>query len=98
MRTHVYFLVYRVRNCKRNINWTKPTGGLVMQADHYVQGCPISDPQLAADVLELRYHCGPHETLVIAEVFEKPEMRLARKLHQRWEAEQHEFRELMELA
>jgi hypothetical protein len=92
----VYFLCYRIKNCRRNINWTNPTGGLVMEADEFVQGKPISDHQLAANVLELRYHCGPHEALVIAEVFEEPEMLLARRLHQRWEREQHEFLELME--
>ena len=70
MRTCVYFLVFRHRTRKRSIDWDRPTGGLVMQAERFVEGFPVADFRLARDVIEQRYHCGPREELVIAEVFE----------------------------
>jgi hypothetical protein len=68
-----------------------------MQAESFVEGHPVGDFQLAAEVLYQRYHCSPMEELVVDEVFEKKEMRLARKLFRRWESDQHEFLELMQI-
>ena len=69
-----------------------------MAAECFVEGHPVGDFQLAADVLYHRYHCGPMEELVVDEVFEKKEMRLARKLFRKYEAGMHEFIELMEFS
>jgi hypothetical protein len=56
---------------------------------------PVCDFKLAGSVLEQRYHCGPDEELVVAEVYERKEQRLARKLHTEWEGQMSEFLELM---
>jgi hypothetical protein len=97
MRTHCYFLAYRKKSGKK-IRWDSPTGGLVMKPDRFVEGYPVGDYQLAYEVLKRRYHCGPGEELVMAEVFEKREMRLARKLCQEWNREAVEFIDLMEVS
>jgi hypothetical protein len=67
-----------------------------MEADGYVYGYPICDFQLAADVLHQRYHCGPHEELIIAEVLEKTEKSIAMRLHWKYERDTAEFLEMME--
>jgi hypothetical protein len=94
MRTRCYYLLFR-QPSPRSIDWDNPTGGLMLKPERYVDEFPIGDFQLAAEVLKKRYHCGPHECVVIAEVFEKKEIRLARKLHLKWVADVREFRELM---
>ena len=92
-----YFLIFRrYISCKRELRWNKPTGGLVMIPDRVVDGHSVADMCLASDVIELRYHCGPHEELIVVEVFSKREKRLAERLHEKWEAEYEEFVELME--
>jgi hypothetical protein len=95
MRTHCYYLAYRKKVSKLSVNWRKPTGGLMLKPERIVDGYPVGDFQLAWEVLKRRYHCGPHEELIVAEVFEKQEMRMARKLFRQWEAEAKEFLELM---
>lgn len=90
----VYFLVYRKR-VGQKLRLKHPTGGLVMEPNKYLYGNPVADFGLAADLCEQRYHCGPHEELIIAEVFCKKERVMAMKLHQLWEDEQHEFLEMM---
>ena len=95
MRKYTYFLAYRKRCGKLSVNWRKPTGGLVQKPARFVEGYPVSDFQKAGRILERRYHCAPHEELIIAEVFEREEIRLARKLHLKWVADVREFRELM---
>ena len=62
-----------------------------------VEGIPVADMAIAADVLAQRYHCGPHEELVIAEVLCRKEKRLARELHRKWDAEMSEFVEMMQV-
>jgi len=96
MRKRCFYLAYRRKRSRRSIDWTRPTGGLVMEADGYVYGYPICDFQLAADVLHQRYHCGPHEELIIAEVLEKTEKGIAMRLHGKWERDMSEFMDLME--
>ena len=91
---HCYFLCFRRRRNSK-IHWRHPTGGLVVEPDRVVSGIPLAALQLVADVFAERYHCGPGEELIIAEVFEKRERRLALTLHRRWEREAWEFRELM---
>ena len=97
MKKHCYFLIYRHRLTSKQIRWDRPTGGLVTEPDRIVAGIPISDMALAAEVLEQRYHCGPHEETIICEVFGREEKRLARKLHRQWETSMREFVELMNL-
>lgn len=94
MRTKCYFLLFRQRT-NLSIDWDNPTGGLMMKPERYVNDIPIGDFQLAAEVLKKRYHCTPYESVLIAEVFEKREIRMARKLHVKWLADVKEFRELM---
>jgi len=67
-----------------------------MEPKAIINGVCQSDFPLAEEVIEQRYHRNTYEELVIAEVFEKREKRLARKLHNEWEAEMAEFVELME--
>ena len=95
MRKLVYFLAYRKKVSKLSINWRRPTGGLVMKPARIVDGYPVSDFQAAADLLEARYHCSPGEELIVAEVFEREEIRLARQLYHKWHWEAREFKELM---
>ena len=97
MSQRVYFLIYRhYLTCKRKIDWSNPTGGLVVCADRVVDGHPVADMCLVSDVIGLRYHAGPHEELVVREVFGPKKRRLARRLHNEWEQGMHDFVELME--
>ena len=98
MKKRCFYLCYRRKHSRRSIDWTRPTGGLVMEADGYVYGYPICDFQLASDVLHQRYHCGPGEALIIAEVLEKEERSIAKRLHLRWEQDMADFHDLMECA
>jgi len=97
MRTMCFYLCYR-RQAGGRIRWKHPTGGFVQKPESFVQGCPIGDFQLAAATLERRYHCGPHEELIIAEVFEQEEMRMARQFHRKWQWERTSFLELMNVS
>lgn len=98
MRKYTYFLAYRKRCGKLSVNWRKPTGGLVQKPARFVEGYPVSDFQKAGRILERRYHCGPHEELIIAEVFEQEEMRMARQFHRKWQWERTSFLELMNVS
>ena len=95
MSNQCFFLAYRRKRGRLTIDWTHPTGGLVMDPERFVDGFPISDFRLAAEILKLRYHCQADEQLIVAEVLERREQRLAHKLHHRWEREMHSFLELM---
>ena len=94
MRSHVYYLCYR-RQVGGRIRWKHPTGGFVQKPESFVQGCPIGDFQLAAATLERRYHCDYGEELVVAEVFEKRDVRMARRLFLEWNRDAVEFVDLM---
>lgn len=94
MRTHVYFLAFRHR-ADRPIRVNRPTGGLVMKAERFVEGIPLADFTLARDVFQQRYHCQADEILDIAEVFGQRQRRWARRLHRQWERDLVEFAELM---
>ena len=90
-----YFLCFRVPRVGGQIRWDNPTGGMVMRPYKYLDGMPLADFTIARNLLEERHHCRPDEHLVIAEVFERPEKRLAQQLHNRYEAEMQEFVDLM---
>lgn len=89
-----YFLIYRLRP-GRKLRWNHPTGGLVMEPGRVIAGVPAADLKLASDVAEQRYHCEADEKLVLAEVFQRKEKKLAQRLHALWEEEMHAFLELM---
>ena len=97
MRTLCFFLCYRKRANKR-IRWSHPTGGLVMEPECIVNGIPKADLRLAGEVLEQRYHCEGDEELIVAEVFQRKEMKLAKRLHQEWEEDMVSFKELMNVS
>ena len=68
-----------------------------MIPDRIVDGHSVADTGLVEELFEIRYHCGPHERkLLIREVFSRRKCRLAKRLHEKWEAEYEEFVELME--
>ena len=93
MDSRCYFLAYRMRNGDP-IDWEEPTGGVVMEA-RLVEGIPMSDYDIARQVLEDRYHCAPGEILVMAEVYGDREKWQATVLHRFWEREYVAFHELM---
>jgi hypothetical protein len=95
-RTKCYFLIYRGPD-KTPINWVEPTGGLVVEPKKIVDDIPIADIGLVQQVAEHRYHYGPGEFLVIAEVFEPLEQGVADALHDEYEKDLREFLELMEV-
>ena len=93
---HCYFLLYRVPSVQtKPINWDKPDGGLVMKPKHVCSGVSVPDVELAQEVASHRYHCAPHETLLLVEVFEEYDKSRARRLHKLYERNFHEFLELM---
>ena len=93
---YCYFLSFRVKQCSQ-LRINKPTGGLVVEAERVLDGnIPVCDINLVRSVMEMRYHCDRDEELVIAQVFEDEEKFLAARLHQEWETEMLEFKELME--
>ena len=99
MSARVYYLIFRRRiNSKRKLRWSNPTGGLVLCADRVVDGHPVADMNLVSDLIELRYHAGPHEEVLLYEVFDRKKQRLARRLHDEWEEEELEFLELMSIS
>ncbi len=98
MRKHCYYLAYRQKNDGRSVPWDRPTGGLVMDPEEYVQGHPIGDSAAAYEILQERYHCGPDEVLIMAEVFEKRECMKAHRLHHQWEHSMNQFLEMMDCA
>ena len=99
MRQLCYFLVFRhIIASRRKIDWKNPTGGLVIKPIKYAGKKPVADMGEVATIFEERYHCGPHEELLIVELFSKNDQEMAWKLHSQWELESLEFQELMELA
>ena len=91
---HCYFLVFR-NKAGDPIDWDTPTGGLVVLAEWVVYGHAGCDIPLVRDIIEQRYHCGPSEQLVLAEVFDNDEKYQATLLHKHWDMEMHDFKELM---
>jgi hypothetical protein len=86
-----YYLIYRVSHDTAGglqaIDWTEPTGGiedfaLLKQSEVY-------------DVARTRYHCGPHEDLILAQVWGEEEVWQAHLLHEAWELEMRDFIQLM---
>ena len=67
-----------------------------MQPVCFLEGIAIPDMCLAADVIESRYHCGPHEEIFIVEATTRKQKTLAKRLHGEWESQMSEFVELME--
>ncbi len=85
--TKCYFLLYRVPDeSGRSIDWNNPTGGLVTATE---------DKEHAMDIARARYHLGPHEEMVLAEVWGVAEAAQAYKLHLAWDQEMNSFLELM---
>ena len=90
-----YFLIFRTPICGC-FDLDEPTAGLVVEAGREIDGIPVADIDLVRAVAEQRIHCGPHERLVLAEVFEDADRFKAKVLHRHWEMEMHSFLELME--
>lgn len=65
-------------------DWAAPIGGLVV---------PTEDSTYACHVAHQRYHCGPHEWLLVAEVRRYQSCVRARLLHDQWEREMREWME-----
>jgi len=98
-----YVLIWRVpKGGLYSIDWDKPTGGMIMEPRKVLttqcgRRLAIVDWSLARSVAHERYHCGPGEELILAEVFEPAEQRLAKVAHLRWELEIRSFLQLMEV-
>jgi hypothetical protein len=91
---HVHFLIYRLRSGE-SIRWNKPVGGLVMRPKRVCAGIEVADFGLAEEIAQHRYHCGPGEELILAEVLEEKDQVKSHRLHHRYERDFEDFLELM---
>ena len=90
-----YFLIYRHSKLCYVIDWEQPTGGMVLEPDFVVEGHAGVCRMRIQDEAKDRYHCGPNEDLLIAEVFGEYECRAAQRLHQQWMADRIDFMTIM---
>lgn len=91
-----YFFVYRVLKGEE-VDWDNPTGGMMLKFPKK-GGIPVVDACVLHRVASQMYHCGPHEQLLVVELFEEHEQHAARVLAARYECEIAQFKELMEVS
>ena len=92
---YLYWLIFRRNDDCGCIDWDNPTGGLVVETNNVVEGIPVGNMEVIREVCLERYHCGPGEHLIMAEVFEIEDQQRAVILHEQWESEMKTFMEMM---
>jgi hypothetical protein len=95
----IHILIWRTNKSMSDIDWEEPTGGLVMNGERKMSQAGVTflapDWPLVKEIAHARYHCGPHEELVIVQVIEARERFVAELLHRHWEKSMAEFVEMM---